>query len=57
MRQLCEEQIRSLTLTLTLTQVVRQLSEEQIAGLTRSASNYVANAERFRKELRAETEL
>ena len=38
--------------SLTGTQVVRQLTEEQIAGLTRSATNYVANAKRFRDELR-----
>jgi len=33
--------------------VVRELSTEQIEGLKRSASSYVANGKRFNKELRA----
>ena len=33
--------------------VVRQLTEEQIQGLTRSAESYVNNAARFRAELNA----
>lgn len=37
--------------------VVRQLSEEQIAGLEKSAAGYVANGRRFREGLRREDPL